>query len=121
MTNLRKLTAKDVTIEVIAFHEDTEVQGNAMCSGDDMLDAEVENEIIRRLGIGDVWAWCVVEVRVLWNGFTGSDYLGACSYVDESDFVVGGYYDDMLETALEELNSEVRTSHASTSELLVTS
>ena len=54
---------------------------------------------------GEVWAWAMVTVTVSWGPFSASDHLGCCSYADEDDFCQpNGYFDDMIEEALEELN-----------------
>lgn len=97
----------DVTYELIHHEEDTPVRGNCMSSGDDSYDKECEDAIIKDLGCGNLWAWCAVEVRATWKGFTGKDFLGCCSYKDQKDFEAGGYYDDMKSQALDDLCSYV--------------
>jgi hypothetical protein len=99
LEKLRELAT--ITIEV--EQDQTEVSGNAIATDDAEADAAVENEINERLNNGDVWAWAVVKVVASWSGFEGSDVLGACSYKDEAEFKEGGYYADMVETALAEL------------------
>jgi|SRR6185312_340027 len=92
----------EFTIE--AEPEEIEVRGNAMASGDAAADKAVEDEILRRLDQGDVWAWASVTVRCTLEGFEGRDHLGCCSYKDEADFIQpGGYYDDMRVEAFCEL------------------
>jgi hypothetical protein len=50
----------------------------------------------------------MVTVTVSWGPFSASDHLGCCSYADEGDFrQPGGYFDDMIDEALEELNKIV--------------
>ncbi len=56
----RTLTKEDIHIRVAAFPEDIPVKGNAMCSGDDDFDLQVETEILERLEQDDVWAWATV-------------------------------------------------------------
>ncbi len=62
-----------------------------------------------QMEMGNEWGWCSVEVRASWTDqesgrtFTGSDYLGGCSYESEEDFKVGGYYEQMQEEAYDEL------------------
>lgn len=69
-------------------------------------------EIRRRLSRGDGWAWfcAVVTARLEVDGatFTGVDYLGCCSYTNEDEFRVGGYYDDMCDRARKNLFESVR-------------
>lgn len=88
--------------------EAIEVKGNAMASGDDLFDKATEDQIIQRLDVGDLWAWCFVKVTasVEFEGqtFEGIDTLGACSYANEADFCQpGGYWDDMQANALDDL------------------
>lgn len=72
------------------------------------LDEELATEIEERLERGDTWAWCQVGVTASYAGLTGSDFLGGCSYEDERNFVdSGGYYDDMMTEAIEELAREI--------------
>jgi hypothetical protein len=95
------------TWTITAEQDDLPVRGNAICSGDEKYDQEVEDGINGRLLCGDVWAWASVKVEcaVELNGekFTGCSYLGACSYEDEEDFKTGGYYEQMKEDAKKDL------------------
>jgi hypothetical protein len=98
----------EVEYRVFASMEEIAVRGNVLASGDDAADKACEDEIIRRLEQGDVWAWASVNVRAIWRGFQGNDYLGGCSYKNEDDFTQpGGYYDDMKEEALADLKRNV--------------
>lgn len=84
--------------------EDCEVRGNALASGDDAEDRREEDRILAELERGNTWAWCTARVVAEYAGLIGEDYLGCCSYRDEADFrAPGGYFDDMMATALEEL------------------
>ena len=110
---MRELTKKDVTFHVVCEPEDMPVRGNAMASGDDALDREVEDEILARLGAGDVWAWCSVRVEAVFVvgtvPYKGEACLGGCSYESEEDFTApGGYYDDLCNEALADLNRVLR-------------
>lgn len=100
----------EVTYTLDCQPEDIPVRGNALASGDDKEDRRAEDEIIERLENGDTWAWASVLVRAEWNGFTGTDGLGCCSYRDEADFCQpGGYYEDMKQQALYDLHRTVRS------------
>ena len=104
----RPLTRKEVAIRLKVDPEFIPVEGNASASGDDAFDREVEQFILSRLEQGDFWAWAMVTVTVSWGHFSASDYLGCCSYADEDDFrQPGGYFDDMVDEALEQLNKIV--------------
>jgi hypothetical protein len=116
----RKLTAKDVVFAVECLPEDIPVRGNAMASDEPELDKKVEDEIIARLDSGDLWAWCCVKVTATLEcvsqrkgyvptdvSLVGVDYLGGCSYRDEGDFREGGYFADMKDAALDDLQAQV--------------
>jgi hypothetical protein len=104
------LTADEVIFRIEVEQDDIEVRGNAMCSGNEEDDAECENDIIRRLNNGDVWAWANVHVIASWptNDFTGDTYLGCCSYESEEDFKKDAYYTDMCNDALKNLNDSLQ-------------
>jgi hypothetical protein len=105
---IKQLTAKDLKIRVIASEEDIPVRGNAITSGDEAFDKKVENQLLRRLDRGDLWAWCSVEVECTYKGLTASEYLGGCSYKSEKDFIKNsGYYEDMVQTCLEDIQSQL--------------
>ena len=107
-----KLPVKDgnIFIELRADWEDCLVKGNAMASGDEEYDAQVEQAIIDRLEDGDVWAWASVSVRASFGGLEGEpDYLGCCSYESFQEFVTpDGYLPQMVGEALESLQQAAR-------------
>ena len=101
---------KVLTFSIDVMQDDTEVRGNAMASGDDALDKEVEDEIIRRLDSGDPWAWAVVTVNCEWTSpvtkitYKGFTTLCGCNYKDEKDFIkAGDYYEQMKQEAFEDM------------------
>lgn len=98
-----------IEIEVEASQDDVPVRGNALASGDDALDRLAEEEIIRRLDGGNVWAWANVLVTVKYKGILQTtESLGCCSYDDERDFrQSGGYFDDMVSTCIDEINAQL--------------
>ena len=94
-------------IELTVMPEDLPLRGNLICSGDNRYDRKLENETIDRLESGDVWAWCIVEVRLITRckccgsvKDSFSDFLGGCSYAGPSEFKAGGYYLDMIKTVI---------------------
>lgn len=105
---LRKLTLDDVTLNLEVEQDWIPVRGNASAV-DPETDKEVEDWINAELDRGNVWAWASVHVWVDWQGITGHDYLGACSYQDEKSFMEDGYYQDMVQIALDNLNNEIAT------------
>lgn len=106
-TVFHNVNADDVTFSIECEEEDIPVKGNALASGDDDVDHAYENEILRRLDRGDLWAWCCVKVTARWGDFEASDYLGCCSFEDEKDFKAYGYYETMCHEALTSLRAEI--------------
>ncbi len=100
---IRPLTAADVEFR-LACEEEEESPAGHFASGDAEQDKENVREIIRGLQRGNQWAWCCAKVTAVWNGFEGSDYLGACNYESEEDFKAGEYYEQMKVDALAHLN-----------------
>jgi hypothetical protein len=94
----------DITLEAIP--ETVRVRGNAMASGDDEFDRQIEDEIVSRLESGDIWAWFTAKVTVRDSyGREASDYLGCCCYEDARDFKRGGYYLDMIKACVDEIEN----------------
>ena len=110
--SIRPVAREEATIRVLAEPDHIPVEGNACASGDDDFDREVEHNILCRLQKGDIWAWAAVTVVVAWGSFEGRAHLGCCSYVDENDFrQPGGYFDDMVAEALDELNRTINEAY----------
>lgn len=86
---MRSFSRAGVSFTVSLEEESVEVRGNAMASGDDAANREVENEILTRLDRGDLSAWCSgkVEASIEFNGqtFKGVAYLGCCSYATDAE------------------------------------
>jgi hypothetical protein len=101
---IRELTEGEVTFTVNAEPEHCTLEGS-FCSGNAKDDAETIRAIRADLESGNEWAWCTVEVTATWEGWNGSEYLGACSYKSREDFMADCYYADMKERALAELNA----------------
>lgn len=103
-TRLRNKIAREIEITIEVQQAWASVKGNAMASGDDAYDAEVEAGINERLDNGDVWAWAAVTVKGEWRGIVAKDHLGCCSYADENDFRTNsGYFDDMREIVIDSI------------------
>jgi len=98
---------KDVEFTLTCHPEDTQVRGNVSAI-DPETDKRLEDGIIRQLNNGNVWAWCIVEIKAKWKGLEGIDILGGCSYKSEKDFIKNsGYYEDMKQTAYNDLISNL--------------
>lgn len=52
---------------------------------------------------GNGWAWCRVEVIVAFQGFEEREYLGGCSYENETAFKRCGYYTDMVKEGADKI------------------
>ena len=66
---------------------------------------------LEQVADGD-WAWCDVTVTARFSDLTGTAYLGQCSYKDEADFKADGYYDQMVDEAIEELQQHIEIVYA---------
>jgi hypothetical protein len=102
-----KIYESEIEYNIECLPEYVDVRGNAMCSGDDDYDRQVEDSIIEDFNNGNEWAWCTVRVTASIPGLDyveGDDYLGCCSYKNERDFVENScYYEDMKEAAKDQL------------------
>lgn len=105
----KTLTSNDITVLVTAHPEEIPVKGNAICSGDEDFDRQVESEIMKRLEHDDVWAWATVSVAVNWQGLKENEYLGCCCYESEEDFRNNsGYFEEMVDQAITSLNTRLQ-------------
>lgn len=109
-----------VTYTLEPLHEHTQVKGNAIASGNDDYDKEVEDSIVADLEGGNEWAWCTVKVLAQYDGIDcviGSDYLGCCSYASREDFLKDdGYYESMKDVARADLYNQLLTIYNTLSE-----
>ena len=104
----RKFKPEEVVFTLTAEQDDLPIRGNAIDSGDEDFDEKVAREIEENLDRGNEWAWACVKVTASWAGFTGTDYLGGCSYKDEDAFrAPGGYLESMLGQAVDDLLREI--------------
>ena len=95
-----------VSYELECHPEDAPIRGNAMASGDDDFDREVENKILAELKARNGWAWCTVRVVARYegvDGIFGDNWLGCCSYAGREAFLKCPYYDDMCAEAKADL------------------
>ena len=97
----------DVNYRIECHPEDEMIKGNAIDSGDKDEEAKQEKWIQDELDSGNQWAWCsvrvVAEIEMPGSCFEGDDYLGCCSYKNQTDFEKDGYFKDMKSEALKEL------------------
>jgi len=115
MKTLKKLTLKDVDIEISIKPEDIHPR-NCIAYDTEQENEQAVNDILKRLEY-NLWAWCIVCVKVSACDTIEKEYLGACSYEDEQDFKHGGYYDDMVNECLIRLNESLQEQYNRLSEL----
>jgi len=107
MIEIRKLEISEVIFSITCLEEYMPIRGNVCCSGDSDYDRKIEDMIIKN-SEWNPWAWCAIRVTANWNNLIGEDYLGGCSYENERDFILNsGYYEDMKQFALDDLNNKV--------------
>jgi hypothetical protein len=103
-------TIEQVEFTIQCMPEDIPIKGNAIVSGDDEYDKEVENDLIEQLENGNEWAWCAIKVTACYKGQEGTDYLGGCSYKSKKDFIESNdYYQDMRQQAYDELIAQLES------------
>jgi hypothetical protein len=102
-----KLELSDIQWDLRHELSSIPIKGN--CSAIDAeIDKATENWIKDELRTGNSWAWCDVRLIGRYEGLEAYDCLGACSYLSREDFVKpGGYYDDMKNVVLSELQSQL--------------
>lgn len=93
--------------ELICHPEDASIEGNASALDPD-TDARIVKEIRDQLAAGNQWAWCTVELKCTYKGMETSDFLGCCSYLSEYDFMASDYYEDMINTVTEDMQSLIK-------------
>lgn len=103
------LTLSQIDWEIICHPENIPIEGNALASGDDEEDEKEYRRIYRELDSGNQWAWCCVEMKGTFKGLSASDFLGGYSCDSEEDFKTGGYFEDMQQIVLSELQGKIET------------
>lgn len=86
-------------VKITVCRSDIPIKGNAIASGDDEYDRNVENQIISDLEC-NVWAWCDItvslELKIAGHVFKGKDIVAGCQYKDEHDFIKSGLFSEMV-------------------------
>lgn len=99
----RESLAKLATVEL-------SIQPETISVGEHFDDPEDVAWVVDQLERGNEWAWCDATVTTEYDGVTGRDTLGACSYKSEVDFRKN-CMPDMASAALDDLwrQLELRT------------
>jgi hypothetical protein len=105
----KETDTQGITYALYVEQDHIPVRGNVSASGDDEEDRQIEEDVLARLNRGDTWAWANVTCEASLSGYTGYDYLGACSYENTEEFIApGGYWEDMKSNAREELFANLK-------------
>lgn len=60
-----------------------------------------------------IWCWCDIVVEARYAGLVGISTLGGCSYESEEEFKsIDGYYPDMVDEALAELQTQINNTYS---------
>ena len=95
---------KILTINDIIWELSCEYCNNSI---DIDIDIKTKNYIIKELNKGNIWIWCDVKLTGEYLNIKCSDYLSQCSYKNEIDFKNGGYYEDMQNIILNDINKSI--------------
>lgn len=104
-----KLSLDQVNIRVYAETEDISVKEAARdCA------PGFEEAVRAQRRKSRTWGWCTVHIiACLKKGpvhIEGDSYLGCCSYSSKQDFIENsGYYDQMVEDAIADLQPQIQT------------
>lgn len=74
---------------------------------DDFDDPETLAWIKNQLERGNDWAWCQVDVKAKLFDLEGISGIGGCSYENKQAFINGGYYESLVQEAVEELATKL--------------
>lgn len=97
---MRKIRLEDCTITIEPEPETDDPKDHFEFPEDVVLAKE-------RIEDGNEWGWCCVKVTVKCGPLSADDYLGACSYTSEEEFKTGGYYEDMVDRCVDQLNEQL--------------
>lgn len=97
------MNPEKILIDVIAHSEDESIADAWESASPEYI------ENLRIEAESNLWRWCCIEVRATYGPFSGSVYLGCCSYEDGEEFrsIESGYYADMKNDAIAELKKEI--------------
>lgn len=116
---LRRLKESDISLTIEAEPEDIAPEFYLSFKNTGFDHTDTIRHIRQRLNLGQQWAWCCVNVTARYELWTGTAYLGCCSYKNKTDFIANsGYYKQMVQEALDDLNKDIRNVFESISSLI---
>ena len=118
MVKVKLPEISEVTFASAIEPDDTDPRGNVMASGDDAVDREAEDDVIRQVNAGNVAAWCGLVVRAEWRGFQGVASIWGCSYASEEECLASDYASDLRSDAFDALCCAVSRSIANVADRL---
>lgn len=96
----RAALAKRARISLRQEPEDRTYEGEF---DDPQAQAWVKDQLER----GNDWAWCQVEIKAVYQGIEGLSGIGGCSYENKQAFINGGYYESLVQEAIEEIATKL--------------
>ncbi len=113
MTPAKRITAKTPGIEITVKAEDAlesplesyAVKG--IVSADSPECFQFCYNVQEMIDEHGLWGWCSVHVAARFGPLYGHAYLGGCSYKDEDDFKAGGYFEQLRDEAIAELQWQI--------------
>jgi hypothetical protein len=102
---MKALTQKDIKITIETLPEDIHPYDRYS----EIMSKEECNKLFQK-SKRNPWHWCVVKITGYYKGLESEpEYLGSCSYKSQKDFIENsGYYEDMVNTILTDLNNQVQ-------------
>ncbi|CAB4126555.1 hypothetical protein UFOVP75_10 [uncultured Caudovirales phage] len=93
----------------LSIEPETDSIADHFATGDEDTDREIVRQIEDQWNCGNDWAWCLVKIVVTHDkfGLTETEFLGACSYASEDEFVKDAYFDDMTQECVNRMESTI--------------
>jgi frataxin-like iron-binding protein CyaY len=94
-------------LEDIGVNIEFEPQEEDINIFDQFEEEETAQKVADDYNSGNFYSWFCAKITVKYRGYDATDYLGCCSYKSEKDFKEGGYYIDMVDTCIQEINRDI--------------
>jgi hypothetical protein len=99
-----KLSKEKVTFTISTHEEHTPISSALSFKETGADHSEYINKVENDNGFNP-WLWCVVCVTASIGQLKGVNYLGQYASESEADFIAGGYYEQMKDEALADLQA----------------